>query len=101
MYSVVLYDMIWVTMRNMIEGEGETRCWHLELYQYQFSEFPPTKVWPSYTPRHLGVHLFATYEPYEIVMGLFSPSHHTGYILIIRVKNFIPFHSIFQVLPPH
>ena len=31
----------------------------------------------------LGVHLFAFYEPYELMVGLFLPGHHTG------VQNYI------------
>ena len=52
------YGMIWVTMKNMKMGEGQ----HLELWINRVAQL---------YYQALGVHLFVSYEPYEVMVGLF------------------------------
>ena len=52
--------------------------------------FIPTDREAQLYPQALGVHLFAFYEPYELMVGLFLPGHHAGEQINMNIhKNFI------------
>ena len=61
--------------------------------------FIPTDREAQLYPQALGVHLFAFYEPYELMVGLFLSGHHTDdkfiHIVIVSyivVENLVIFY---------